>query len=1087
VRCSDCGFDNRQDVKYCTRCGVPLFLFCHKCHCPMAEGDRYCGGCGARLLLPGGTRGPLLPMDVAVSSERQALAQAGPPRAFDSERKHVTVLFADISGFTSMSEKLDPEDVTTVMNGCLKLMAETVVKYEGYVDKFIGDCIMALFGAPVTHENDPELALRAALDMKKEMEDYNKNLPVKVEKPLALHIGINSGIVIAGSMGSDKKMEYTVMGDAVNLASRLESIAGNGQIFVSGYTYNLTRGFFDFIRHDPIRVKGKKDPVAVYEAVKAKPLNAHDLKAKGGTIPLVGRTQEIDILKGCAERLVEGREQAVFLISDPGIGKSRIQVEIKEHFNEAQVQLIEGTCHSFSRTTTYYVFSEIFRGLFNIDSEDLEGMMADKVGSSLPLLLNMDPSKLPSEAREAVVYIGAMMGLDLGEEFDIPLGRMDAQEVKISTFRAVAWVFRTLALRKPLLLVLENLHHADSTSVEMIAYLFESLKDVPVMFLLLMRPSKDHSCSKLPLMARKALGDRATEITFGRLTLSECDQFVRQFLRTDNVPEEVLGLVRNRADGNPLFIEEIVRGIEEGGYLEKEEDGSVRLVKDLAQITIPSSIQGMIIARIDRLPGALKEVLHTACVIGPVFKLALIERVVRCSDMEKRLDRLGEMGLIFESRSFPEVEYSFRNILIQEAVYSTLLHKKLNELHGIVAREIEALYKDRLEEHCEVLAHHYQAAGDEEKACVYLVKSGLKAKAAYANRDAANHLHMALELAVRMPRPPVSMEEVYLALSDVQELVGNMDGAIESLQGAMEVVQDELGKADALRNIGRIHEKRGFKEQAMAVYEEAFASLEGHPDSPEMGMLLMNQSWVLNRMRRYDEALEKAGFALKIFETHKDPERIAQVYNNLAVILEHKGDLDKALEYNLKSLECFRGSGNKRQSANLLLSLGYLHNTRSELETALNYFDESFELMNRIGNRFGAGTALMSKGRCCVDLGKLDEAENALLHALGIHRELDLKRKIVANRLALGNVFLQKGETEKAKEHLGEARRIAREQDYVSDLAKCARLEASALIREGADPCAKFQESVECFRRLGREQEAASVQEELELYRRAGG
>ncbi len=246
MKCRSCSHANRENVRFCTNCGIPTGRLCTTCHCPAMAEDLFCGGCGKPLgpetaqpsRLPDFPKGPALPQAALEPKDRPS---------FDSERKNVSVLFADISGFTSLSERLDSEVITNIMNGCLKMMADVVLKYEGYIDKFIGDCIMAIFGAPVTHENDPELAVRAALDMLKAMPKYNESLTVALDKPLTLHIGINTGVVIAGGMGPDEKMAYTVMGDTVNLASRLESIAGDGQIFVSRYTYNLTRGLFDFV------------------------------------------------------------------------------------------------------------------------------------------------------------------------------------------------------------------------------------------------------------------------------------------------------------------------------------------------------------------------------------------------------------------------------------------------------------------------------------------------------------------------------------------------------------------------------------------------------------------------------------------------------------------------------------------------------------------------------------------------------------------------------------------------------------------------------------------------------------------------
>ncbi|MBF0127642.1 MAG: AAA family ATPase [Magnetococcales bacterium] len=500
MKCSHCQQDNRQGVHYCTRCGTPLHAICHLCRSPCAAEDIYCGECGSRL--PGGNRPPA---QLPALSTLIASPQSQTP--LESERKNVTVLFADISGFTAMSERMDPEEVTNIMNGCMKMLADIVHRYEGYVDKFIGDCIMAIFGAPITHENDPELALRAALEMQKEMEEYNASLQGRLETPLTLHTGINSGMVIAGGVGSDKKMEYTVMGDTVNLAARLESLAKHGQTFVSGYTYNLTRNLFEFVRHDPIKVKGKKEPVAVYEVIRAKSRNEQNIDQSHETItPLVGRNREMETLRACLDRHVSGQGLVTFLISPAGVGKSRIHQEIKKQFLKGErIQVLEGICRSFSRDTSYAVFIEIFRQLFNIDSEDMEESMVDKLTTNLPLLLGLKPDNLSEETRKGMVFIGAALGLKLGAEFDVPTDNMNSQEIKLAIFRACAWFFQTLAARKPLILTLEDLHYADPTSVELIASLFECVKQAPILMLLLMRPVSDHPSNKLPLIADKEL------------------------------------------------------------------------------------------------------------------------------------------------------------------------------------------------------------------------------------------------------------------------------------------------------------------------------------------------------------------------------------------------------------------------------------------------------------------------------------------------------------------------------------------------------------------------------------------------------
>ncbi|MBF0626476.1 MAG: AAA family ATPase, partial [Magnetococcales bacterium] len=1007
---------------------------------------------------------------------------ATPPAGMESERKNVTVLFADISGFTAMSEKMDPEAVTEVMNGCLKMLADIVLRYEGHVDKFIGDCIMAIFGAPITHENDPELALRAALDMKKEMEEYNRRLPVKLEKALTLHTGINSGMVIAGGVGSDQKMEYTVMGDTVNLASRLESIAGSGQVFVSVYTYNLTRNLFEFIRHEPIKVKGKKEPVAVYEVVRAKSLKAQDRKPVQAAIPLVGRSQEIQTLRDCADKLMAGQGQVVFLISEPGIGKSRIQLEAKKHFQGSEAQVIEGVCRSFSRSTSYHLFSEILQSLFNIDSEDLEEAIAGKLTTSLPALVGLNPANLDAETREAIVFLGAILGVNLGDHYDIPLAQMDAQEVKMATFRAVSWFFTRLAKSRPLVLVMEDLHHADSSSIELIAYLFDALKSAPVMLLMLMRPSKDNPANKLPMISRKVLGDRAITLNFELLTPEECDQMVRHLLDSTEIPPPVLQLVRERADGNPMYIEEIVRSLQDEEVLRRDDSGAIRVLKDLAGIAIPSSIQGMIIARIDKLQNELKDILHIAAVIGPVFKLALLQRVCErkgLAQTEERLEQFADMGIVFESKSFPEIEYSFRNILIQEAIYSTLLIKKQKELHALVAGEIIALYESRLEDHFEVLASHYEKAGNGDQAYDFLTRSGIAAMKAYANDDAAKHFRRALDLAQGVAQPVVPVADVLLYLADVQELAGDMEAAIQSRRQAAGLMTTPARQADIIRRIGRIHEKLGHQDQAIAVYDQAATLLENAPDSLEMGLLLLNRSWIMNSLSQHDNAAAMAGRALAIFEAHGAREEVAMACNNLGVIHEHRGDFDQATAFSEKSLAIFSEVGNRRQTANLYLSLGFLHNKKREPEIALDYFTKSSRIMERIGNPYGAGTALMCQGRCCVAMGRTDEGEAALKAALRLHRKLDLKRKIVSNQWELIRLYLDRGNHQAARELIEDCKGIVLESRDQGDLAKTLGMEAEILVLEGRKPDDKLREAIALHRQTGQQAAADALEARL--------
>ena len=1077
--CVECQFVNRNGVRFCTRCGSPLYLMCQTCHALAQTEDVCCGGCGIQLA-PASKKLPVLALVPSATNAMSAAHNA--VEAQDSERRNVTVLFADISGFTAMSEKLDPEVVTTLMNGCMRNLADIVTRYEGYVDKFIGDCIMAIFGAPIAHENDPELALRAALDMMKSMEEYNKTLPVQLETPLALHTGINTGMVIAGGMGTDHKMQYTVMGDTVNLASRMESLAVSGETLVSSYTYNLTRHAFDFVAMDPVKVKGKKDPVSVYRVIKPKAVTASDTKPSEN-LPIVGREQEIKIVGDAYTRFRKGMGQAVFLISEPGVGKSRLQTECNKQFQEQDIQTVAGACRSYSSCTSYSIFIELFHNLFGVNSDDVAMAAAHKVATGLPLVVGLDPESLPTEAKEAIVFIGLMLGGNLSGEFDIPLEHMPAQEIKIATFRAISWLFERMASKKPLSITMEDLHYADAASIELIANLFRVVGKSQILLILLLRPNKDHASARLQPIARKLLDNACVEVTFRHLDNKESDQLSRLLLHTEKVPEQLLRLIRERAAGNPLYIEEIVRSLRDERVVEKTDAGEIRILRNLGEVSIPNSLSGMIAARVDRLPTHLKELLNVAAVIGSTFRLELLRRVANIPNLDALLDTLTQEEILFESQSFPEIEYSFRNVLIQESVYGAMLLKKRKALHLQVAQQVEHLFLNNLEEQAELLGYHYHLAEEWKPAYVHLVASGLKAKRAFANEEAVRAFSRALSAAPFADAAQMSVTDLLVHLSETKELMGEMSDAIAHREEAIKTTTNAKLQADFLRNIGRIHEKRGFKDDATRVYEQAFVLLADHVNSLEMGQLFMNQSWVLNRSRQFAPAMDKANAALDIFKAHNSRENIALVYNNLAVFCEHQDDLDKALDYNQRSLQLFTELNDKRQMANLYLSMGYVHNSRKEFETALEYFSKSVTLMERIGNRYGAGTALMSKGRIYMDTNRLNLAARELNLSLRIHQELDLKKKIVANELALAKLYLMKQEWANARQHLAVAHGEAQALNYESDLAKIYLLEAQLLVAIGEDPRDAFTRAIELFRKLNRNRDADQAASELAAWK----
>ncbi|MEE2658886.1 MAG: adenylate/guanylate cyclase domain-containing protein [Candidatus Latescibacterota bacterium] len=1006
-----------------------------------------------------------------------------PTAELASARKHVTVVFADISGFTAMSEKLDPEEVSTMMNDCLTQMADIVIGYQGHVDKFIGDCIMALFGAPVAHENDAELAVRAALDMNQAIIDYNRDLPIKLEKPLTLHTGINTGLVVAGNVGSGQKLEYTVMGDTVNLASRLESTASSGQVFISKYTHNQVKTIFNFSENDPIQVKGKKDPVPVYEVLGLRSAEERrsDLVALS-THELVGRDHEMNLIKKRIDQAFNKETQVALLKSDAGIGKSRIHKEIETYLTNKDVEVIYGRCHSFRQSSSYFLFIEILQDLFGIGSDDVPEAIPQKIVEGLTLLTGETPDILSDEGERAVVFLGHIMGVEFAE-YDIPIGQMTDVDIKQSVLSGIRWLLEKMARTRPLILVLEDLHFADPESLDVISYLLKSVSNKAMMLLLYLRPEDTSPSSKLSLIARKELGDLYTEIELERFTSDESDRLVRSLLRSEKIPGEILNMVRERADGNPSFIEAIVQALHEEDVVEVKDGEPLTILKPIDSIEIPGSIQGLVVSCLDRLPSQQKRLLQWASVIGPVFEHALVEQVAEDQEPAKSLQELIDRKLIFESKSFPEIEYSFTSVLVQECSYSGLLLKQQREMHVSVAEAIGHIHKIRIDEHFDSLGQHSYKAGDFDQAYEYSVKAGMRAKGMHAPVEAISHLNPAIECVEKAKNPETPIWEVYQAIAEVYEVNGDLDLAIEWRGKLASLLKDERQKGDCLRQVGRIWEKKGDQERSLKMYSEAFEVLEKYPQSIEMGRTLLNESWVLNRQRQSEQAVAKCRKALELFERHESEEDIADAHNNLAVFYEHNGDLDLALEHNEKCRDLLVAGENSRKLGNAYLSLGYVHSKRKELSEALSCFEQAVETQEAIANRIGVATSLMAKGRCYLDLSDYGGAETTLRASRNIFRDAELGFRVVANNLSLARVYLESGETESASECLAEARVIASEQNRTADLARVSHLEALVLIKKGADPKEKFENAISEFESIGRAREAASVSDDYDSYK----
>ncbi|MGH6792650.1 MAG: ATP-binding protein, partial [Methyloceanibacter sp.] len=640
----------------------------------------------------------------------------------------MTVLFSDAMGFTPLSERVDAEEVYRLMQGCLARMMDAVHKYEGTITNFTGDGVMALFGAPIAHEDSARRAISAALEMQRSLADYSNEVNRKHPIDCRFRVGLNSGPVVVGKISDNLDMDYTALGDTVNLASRMEEAAEPGTVYLGEDTYRQAGDYFDCEPLGALMVKGKSAPVVAYRALRPKTTVRTRLQAQAerGLTPFVGRGQELAVLKGYFEQAKRGRGQVVFITGEAGLGKSRLLFEFRRSVLDEPLTWVEGHCISYGKRIPYLPIVDLIKRNFGIDEGHSEEQIIAQIEQGV--------SDWDEATRKTLPYLRYLLNVNPGDE---AVAGMDPMERRAGVLDALRALLIQESRRRMLVVVVEDLHWVDEKSEEAFAAIVDVVQSLPVLMILTYRPGYAHS-----------LGDRTyySRLALSHLPAEESVAIAERVLQVASLPVGVREIITSKGEGNPFYIEEVTRSLVESGVL-RATNGSYALERPLDQVRVPDTIQEVIMSRIDRLEQGAKEAIQLASVIGREFTARLLNRI---SDVEAQLDdllaQLKQLELIFEKDYFPELSYMFKHALTHDVAYSTLLTERRKGLHRMVGAAIEELYHDRLAEHYEALAHHYSEGQDWEKALDYLEKAGDKAVAAFANQDALEYYARALEV-----------------------------------------------------------------------------------------------------------------------------------------------------------------------------------------------------------------------------------------------------------------------------------------------------------------------------------------------------
>jgi class 3 adenylate cyclase/tetratricopeptide (TPR) repeat protein len=688
---------------------------CPKCQFENPEGAKFCNECAQKL------------------EAKEVLEKVEP--SLEGERKHVTVLFSDLSGYTAMTERLDPEEVKEIMSQIFGKITSVVNQYDGTIEKFIGDAVVAFFGVPKAHEDDPLRAIRAAKEINKVIALVSPQFETKVGKHLAMHTGINTGLVVTGEVTLGKGA-VGVTGDTVNLASRLSELAKPGEILVGQETYWQTEGYFNFERLKPIKVDGKTEDVKIYKVLSLKEETITIHRLSGLRADLIGRKAEMAILGEAIDKLREGKGLILSVSGEAGTGKTRLIEDFKATLDLQDIQWREGHAYAYSQNIPYFPLIDLLNRAWSIE----EGFLPEKVRERVEAAIN-DIGLKQGNIKNVIPYIGSLYSLSYPE-----IEGVSPEYWKSHLQETVLAVFEAFVQRKPTVICLEDLHWADPSSIDLLHFVLSRFR-YPALFLFVYRLP----FNLLPSRLLSEMGERYREIRLQDLSMSEAYDMVESLLKTKAVPIGLKKFVQEKTEGNPFYLEEVTNALIEAGILIRD-NGSWKLIRPITESNVPSTIQGVISARVDRLEKESKQVLQEASVIGRVFIYELLRRITELKEfIDQCLDDLKALDLIRIRSLQPELEYVFKHALTQEAVYNGLLKKERQEIHERIALAMEQLFRERLPEFYETLGFHFKRGRSIDKAVDYLMKAGERSLTRYAVEESHQYYQEAYDLQVNKP------------------------------------------------------------------------------------------------------------------------------------------------------------------------------------------------------------------------------------------------------------------------------------------------------------------------------------------------
>ena len=998
-------------------------MVCPECSTANPDEARFCLNCGARL--PVSTAGepdahlePHLPKEMLAKLEA---ARVG--RSMEGERRVVTMLFCDVKGSTAIAETLDPEEWAEIMNGAFERLIAPVYRYEGTLARLMGDAIFAFFGAPIAHEDDPQRAVAAGLDIVEAISAYRTQVAAERGLDLNVRVGINTGEVVVGQVGSDLRLEYTAMGDAVNVAARMEQTAEPGTVQITAETQRLVAHGFDLESRGGVDVKGKTEPVLAYRVIgrKAGPRPTRGVRADRP--PLVGREREMGILRGAVEEAIGGRGRLLSLVGEAGLGKSRLIEETRTSWREqapadvrgGTIQRLSETwqCVSYDTTRPYAQYRRMLAALAGIRDTDTPDTVRDKLAATVS-------SDTPEWLEPHMRVWRSLFGVpEPGEE---PL---EGEAFRRAIMELVPESTRAFGQGRRLL-VFEDLHWCDEASMDLLIETAKLVEELPCLFLFSFRPDRRAPSWRFKQWLETEYPHRSAEIALSPLSREESGALIDELLPEHD--EAVRSRILERTEGNPLFVEELAAAVHERG----SDPGD--------DLSIPTTLQALITARVDTLDEPTRRSLQLASVIGRSFPEPVLRAVAGDdADLQQHLRTLERVGLISESSRAPEREYAFHHSLTQESTYGTILVRTRRALHQRVGEVFEERYANRIEEFGPLLARHFQEAGDDERTLRYATVAGDHAAKLYANADAVTHYANAIDAAGRLDRTEEPLRHLFPSRGRSLELSGRYDEAVandEAWRALAEGAGDRSAMLGADMALATLHSTPTPKFDAARGRELCERTLDL---ARELGDRVAESRalWnlmILNVFGGGDlrEALDAGERSLAIAREMNAREQMAFTLNDLWRPYAAVGDLAASLASLEEATPIWRELGNRPMLSENLASIASLRRMAGREAEALALSLESYRISEEIGNQWGQAYALMNAFGVYLDRGELGAAMAAMEESIALSERVGFIPPQATTRSELASVHAYLGDLERANELVEIALRVVNERQPIS-------------------------------------------------------